>query len=57
MAGGLPKLAELHGIMAYGATADEAMTKVEALALRVLAERLEMAECGLMPISIAFAAV
>jgi hypothetical protein len=43
--------------MAYGATADEAMTKAEALALRVLAERLEMAECGPMPISIAFAAV
>ena len=41
--------------MAYGTTADEAMTK--ALALRVLAERLEMAECGPMPISIAFAAI
>jgi hypothetical protein len=43
--------------MAYGTTADEAMTKAEALALRVLAERLEMAECSPMPISIAFAAL
>ncbi|MFA5180645.1 MAG: type II toxin-antitoxin system HicB family antitoxin [Syntrophales bacterium] len=28
---------ELHGVMAYGTTADEAMSKAEALALRVLA--------------------
>jgi predicted RNase H-like HicB family nuclease len=47
----------LPGVMAYGTTADETMTKAEALALRVLAERLEMVECGPMPISIAFAAV
>jgi len=37
---------ELPGVMAYGTTAEEAMIKAEALALRVLAERLEMAECG-----------
>lgn len=47
----------LPGVMAYGTTAAEAMTKAEALALRVLAERLEMAECSPMPISIAFAAL
>jgi hypothetical protein len=35
----------------YGTTADEAMTKAEALALRVLAERIESAECNPMPIS------
>ncbi len=45
----------LPGVMAYGTTAAEAMTKAEALALRVLAERLEMAERSPMPISIAFA--
>jgi len=53
-------VAEVHklpGVMAYGTTAEEAMMKAEALALRVLAERLEMAECSPMPISIAFAAV
>jgi len=30
---------ELPGVLAYGATAEEAMAKAEALALRVLAER------------------
>ena len=53
----IAEVPELHGVMAYGTTADEAMTKAEALALLVLAERLEMSECGPMPISIAFAAV
>ena len=53
----IAEVPELPGVMAYGTTADEAMTKAEALALRVLAERLEMAECSPMPISIAFAAV
>ena len=31
-------------MLAYGASADEAMTKAEALAFRVLAERLEHGE-------------
>ncbi|MGD9819850.1 MAG: type II toxin-antitoxin system HicB family antitoxin [Desulfomonilaceae bacterium] len=31
----------LPGVLAYGATAEEAMAKAEALALRVLAERIE----------------
>jgi predicted RNase H-like HicB family nuclease len=53
----IAEVPQLPGVLAYGATAEEAMTKAEALALRVLAERLEMAECSPMPISIAFAAV
>ncbi|HEY2370228.1 MAG TPA: type II toxin-antitoxin system HicB family antitoxin [Polyangiaceae bacterium] len=32
---------DLPGVMAYGATADEAARKCEALALRVIADRLE----------------
>ena len=44
---------ELPGVLAYGATADEAMARVEALALRVLAERLEHGEAGPQSISIA----
>ena len=32
---------ELPGVLAYGATAEEAMAKAEVLALRVIAERLE----------------
>ncbi len=35
---------ELPGVMAYGATASEARSRVLALALRVLAERLENGE-------------
>jgi predicted RNase H-like HicB family nuclease len=34
----------LPGALAYGATRDEAARKVEALALRILAERLENGE-------------
>ena len=34
----------LPGVMAYGTTRDEAVAKVEALALRTLADRLEHGE-------------
>lgn len=34
----------LPGVMAYGATREEAITRVETLVLRVLAERLEHGE-------------
>ena len=34
----------LPGVMAYGASRDEAVAKVEVLALRVMAERLEHGE-------------
>jgi predicted RNase H-like HicB family nuclease len=40
----LAEVPELPGVLAYGASADEAMTKAEALAFRVLAERLEHGE-------------
>jgi len=52
----LAELPELPGVLAYGATADEAMTKAEVLALRVLAERLENNETGPQNISIAIPA-
>lgn len=52
----LAEVPELPGVLAYGATADEAMAKAEVLALRVLAERLEHNESGPQPISIGFAA-
>lgn len=45
----------LPGALAYGATEDEAMARAEALALRVIAERLETHECRPMPISISLA--
>jgi predicted RNase H-like HicB family nuclease len=38
------EIPELSGALAYGATANEAARKAEALALRVLAERLQFGE-------------
>ena len=52
----IAEVPELPGALAYGTTREEAMVKVEALALRVLAERLEHSETGAQPISIAIAA-
>jgi predicted RNase H-like HicB family nuclease len=37
----LAEVLELPGVLAYGCTQDDAMAKAEALALRVIAERLE----------------
>ena len=51
----LAEIPELPGVLAYGATAKQAMAKAEALALRVLAERLEHDEAGPQAISIAIA--
>ena len=49
----LAEVPEIPGALAYGATANQAMAKAEALALRVLAERLEHDESGPQSISIA----
>ena len=35
------EIAELPGVMVYGSTREEAQIKVEALALRVIADRIE----------------
>jgi len=48
----IAEISDLPGALAYGETEEDAMTKVEALALRVLAERLETHECRPIPISI-----
>ena len=40
----LAEVGQLLGVLAYGASANEAMEKAEILALRVLAERLERGE-------------
>jgi predicted RNase H-like HicB family nuclease len=46
----------LPGVMAYGATRDEAVARVQALALRVLAERLEHAEAPAELLDVSFRA-
>jgi predicted RNase H-like HicB family nuclease len=48
----LAEVPQLPGVLAYGKTAAEAMAKAEALAFRVLAERLDNAEAGPQAISI-----
>jgi len=42
--------------MAYGTTEEEAVAKVQALALRVVADRLEQGEAGREYINISFKA-
>jgi predicted RNase H-like HicB family nuclease len=42
----IAEIPSLPGVMAYGATKEEAVAKVQALAFRVLAERLEQGEAG-----------
>ena len=49
----LAEVPELPGVLAYGATASEAMGRAQVLALRVLAERLEHNESGPQSISMA----
>ena len=40
----IAEIGQIPGAMAYGATRDEAIARVEALGLRVLAERIEQGE-------------
>ena len=40
----LAEVAELPGVLVYGSSSDEAIAKAQALALRVLADRLEHGE-------------
>lgn len=52
----LAEVLELPGVLAYGQSADEAIAKAQALALRVLADRLEHGENAPQFITISFAA-
>jgi predicted RNase H-like HicB family nuclease len=52
----IAEVPELPGCMAYGATETEAVGKAEALALRVLAERIEHGESTPMDVRITIAA-
>ncbi|MCA1600222.1 MAG: type II toxin-antitoxin system HicB family antitoxin [Acidobacteria bacterium] len=52
----LAEVIELPGVLAYGQTSDEAIARAQALALRVLANRLEHGEGSPEFMSISFAA-
>ena len=49
----IAEIPELPGVMAYGATKGEAEAAVEALALRVIADRIEIEKVGHKTISFA----
>ncbi len=48
----IAEVPELPGVLCYGKTADDAMSKAEVLALRAMAERLEHSESRPVEINI-----
>jgi predicted RNase H-like HicB family nuclease len=52
----IAEVIDLPGVMAYGPTPDAARAKVQALALRVVADRLEHGEAGPDFVNISFEA-
>jgi predicted RNase H-like HicB family nuclease len=48
----IAEIPQLPGVLCYAATADEAITKAEILALRTMAERLEQSESSPVEIRI-----
>jgi len=52
----IAEVPDLPGVMAYGATQEEARARVQALALRVVADRLENGEADSDLLNIAFQA-
>jgi predicted RNase H-like HicB family nuclease len=52
----LAEVIELPGVLAFGETQEAAVSRVQALALRVIAERLEHGEAGPELLSISFKA-
>jgi predicted RNase H-like HicB family nuclease len=52
----LAEIPDLPGVLCYGTTQDEAIARVQALALRVLAERLEHREAPAELLDVSFRA-
>lgn len=52
----IAEIADLPGVLAYGVNREDALANVQALALRVLAERLEHGETASESLSIRFLA-
>lgn len=50
----IAEVPELPGVLAYGASPSEAQAKVQTLALRVVADRLEHGEAGPDLVDISF---
>lgn len=52
----IAEVVELPGVLAYGSSQDDAIAHVQALALRIVADRLENEEAGREYLNISFAA-
>ena len=52
----IAEVMELSGVMAYGKTPEEAQARVQALALHVIADRIEHGEAGPELLNITFEA-
>jgi predicted RNase H-like HicB family nuclease len=52
----IAEISELPGVLAYGKTAEDARARAQALALRVVADRLDHGEAGSDLLSISFKA-
>ena len=52
----IAEVMEIPGVLAYGSTTNEAVAQAQALALRVLAERLEHGEANPEFVSVSFQA-
>ncbi|MCL5267951.1 MAG: type II toxin-antitoxin system HicB family antitoxin [Bacteroidetes bacterium] len=52
----IAEVVDIPGVMAYGKSREEAMLKAQALALRILAERIDIGEVSSMPLTISFLA-
>ena len=50
----IAEVTEIPGAMVYGLTTEEAIANVQALALRILADRLEHGEAGPQLVSVSF---
>jgi len=52
----IAEVVDIPGVLMYGKSREEAMLKAQALALRVLAERIDVGEVSSMPLTISFLA-
>jgi predicted RNase H-like HicB family nuclease len=52
----IAEVVELPGVLAYGKTKEEALAKAQALALQVIADRLENGETGSELLNLSFVA-
>jgi predicted RNase H-like HicB family nuclease len=52
----IAEVLDIPGVLVYGKSREEAMLKAQSLALRVLAERIDLGEVSSMPLIISFLA-